>query len=713
MGQSVREYLDSWQSGVLAANEVSWPPGAQGYIGVDQLTTTSSPRAWNNTFALIGDRAVPRKRDGCLEMNTAISGVPAIIGQYAYRFRDTTTGDVTQYHLLVGNNGGLYWMDESGAVTTISATQFSAGEFYPDFATLGNLAFIANGEERIKLYGTTVQTFGIERPDIGSASGNAGVPGNLNGVYEVRFAFRNSVTGHRSSASDSTAEITATNTVIDLTGIPQSSDSQVDTIDIAIRNIATQAEFYVIGDIAHGTTTATIDVDDNTTDVQLTELFPDTNENDPPVEGIKFLAAHKNRMFAADDGKLYWSKTGFPEAFDPEAYDLVNQDDGQKITGLVSIPGGYLIIFKEDSYYVLEGDTPSIWTIARLGPSVGCSAHTSIEIGADAVYWWAEQGPVKLTFGQLAVPELIGLNRISAAIGARLINVDERRRICAAFDLTNQRIFFSIPDARQHRNTRLLVWSSRLSCWESDRWDPIDAASLAVVNDSASQPFVMIGGYAGQVFKLGIGSHDAVASGTVTGTFVASSASHATITDLTASFASNLVERKVTVLDSLGNVMTPSRPRITANTGTVLTLSVPVSGLTAAATYTYTIGGPDWQFDTAWRDFDVPFDEKKLEFVYALVLLYGHSMFVDVLRNKKQSTLVHERFATLTGEGTLWNEEDWNTFNWNDANVTYAKERGGQTGVTFALRFRNPYPRQPQLLIRTGFRCELLNDKLD
>lgn len=715
MADLVREYLDSWHEGVVSSQEVSWPPGSVNQIGIDQLQGNASPRAWNNAFAITGTRAAARKRDGCVTLNaTPVTGAPAINGMFAYRFRDTATGTIAQYHLLVSDNGRLDWTDESGTLTSIDTAAVTFG--FPDFAVLNNLCFIANGFERFKLYGTSKQNFGITRPT-NNATGTSGVAGSLNGVYEVAFTFVNSVTGHESSRSNATAEITALAQTIDLSNIPTSTDSQVDEVNIYIRNIASQTEFYLIDTIAEGTTTATIDVDPGTTDADLTTLSPSINSHNPPPEGIKFLAAHKNRLFAADDTTLYWSETGKPEAFDPDAFDFVNKDDGQKIRGLLSTPGGELLIFKEDGYYTLEGDTPGIWAISRRGPAVGCESHRSIKLGVDGIYWWAEQGPVRMEFGSYDRPELIGANRISAVLSRAHVNLNERLRICAAFDITNQRILFSVPEPGQFRNTKTLVWNSRLRVWESDRWDPIDIASFAEVNDAEGQPFVMGGGYAGQVFKLGVGNNDGVPSGTMTGTFVASATTHSTITDLTAAFHTSggkLIERKVTVLDSNGlTVSSVPRPRIVTNTATALTLNTAVSGLTSGSTYTYIVGGPDWQFDTAWRDLGAPFDKKRVEFNYFLGLLYGNNCYVDILSNKRNSTLLVERFALINGEAALWNQFNWNDGTlWNEADVTYDRIRVGRTGTTFAFRYRNPFANQPMLLLKAGLRAVTIDDKL-
>ena len=717
-----REYLDTWHEGVIASADVSWPQGLDA-VGIDHLLPTSSPRAWNTVLAIVGPRAVPRKRDGCTTMNRSPARTTPIIGQYPYRHRNTTTGAVTQYHLLVYNDGALSWMDETGAVTVLNASAFTVGNHFPDFAQLNNLLFIVNGEDATKLRGTTEENFGIVAPDNetvpATLSVDQGVNGSLDGTYEIAFTYSNSNTGHESSRSAPTASVDCFNKQITISSIPQSSDAQVDEIHIYIRDINRSARFFRIDTVDDGTTSTTV----NAIYTNLTILGPDRSENDPPPDGLKFLAAHKGRLFGADDGRLYWSKVDLPEAWDPDANDTVNQDDGQQIRGLVSIPNGYLLILKEDAYYILDGDTPDTWQISRVGPAVGCLSHRSIRVGSDGVYWWADQGPVRLGFDALAAPSLIGADRISARTSRRALNFSLRDQIAAEVDVTGQRIVFAVPDAHQTRLTHLLIWSTRFGCWESDRWDPVDISSLTAVNDSHSEPFIMVGGYNGQVFKLGLGDSDGMATGTVSGTFVAATTSHSTLTDAAATFDTTgqaLAERKVTVLDS-DNLPVGRRVRVSSNTATVLTLASPVGGLTVGSTYTYIVGGPDWQFDTVWRDTAAPFDKKRLRFIYLLAMLYGRTIYVDVLRNQREDTLDLDALHTITGTGLLWNGTDsagvaltWDTsLEWNGGTeVTYAKVRGHRTGTAFSARFRNPFASQPMHIMRVGFKTDLVDDKL-
>lgn len=705
MGEILQDVIDSWQDGVITSAEV------------DAIPPSASPRAYNSALTSIGTgKAVVAKRGGLTTMNrTPLTGSPAIIGQFAYRERAGTL--ITQRHLLVSDTGRLDWMDEAGTLSAISASAFTAGTYFPAFAEHANLCFIVNGQDRQKLRGTTLEGFGITRPTVGSMAGAAGAAGSLNGTYELRVTYGNSNTGHESSASDTAAAtVTVVSQAINITNVPVSADAQVNRRFIYIRNTATQKYFYRIGTITDNTTT-TITVD--AVDTSLTLQAPDTQQYDPPPSGVRFVAVHKNRLIVADSAHIYWSALNKPEAFDPRDTDEVNADDGQQITGLLSTPQGALLILKEHSVYGLLGDTPSTWQIVLLSTDVGCIAQRSAVAADDAAYWWAEQGPLAWNYGS-SQPLFIGVELLGATISPSAIAFAARAGICAARDPVNHRILFAVPDLGSPRNTRLLPWNTRLQRWESDKWDPMDVASLGEVNDADGQHLVMLGSYAGQVFKFGAATNDGVVEGTTTGTFVASGTSVTTITDVDADFdvvGGGLIERKVTILDEDLNVMTDGavRPYIVSNDATSITLDDAVSGLTDGATYTYIIGGPDWQFDTQWRDFGRPFNKKRLEFLYLSLHQGGSSLILDLVRNTRASLTSTTGTPFLAGAivgNALWDTAVWDTAFWSDTDVTYRRIRAGRTCVNFAMRLRNPYVDQPLTLLKVAARAEDLGDKL-
>src|SRR3990167_4372173 len=263
MGQPLQELLENWADGVNTS------------AASDMVPPTASPRGYNSALTLIGaGRAAVTKRRGCSVMNaTALTGTPAILGQFMYR--RLASGVFTQYHLLIGDSGRFEWMNTSGTLTTIGASTFSSGTYYPDFAVANNLAFIVNGQDAKKFNGTAAQTFGIVEPSTAPTLADNGGAGSHNGTYEAKVTFYNSATGHESSAGATSGTVTVTNKKIDWTAIPTSADSQVDSRRLYLRNTATQANFYRVTTISDNSTTT---YTSNVADTSLTVIGPDTEE---------------------------------------------------------------------------------------------------------------------------------------------------------------------------------------------------------------------------------------------------------------------------------------------------------------------------------------------------------------------------------------------------------------------------------------------------
>jgi len=717
--------LGSWHSGVIVGEDTLYPMGSAGESAVDQTAISSTPRARNNKFTLNAGRVIPVKRDGIQNINaTGFTGNPAILHQFQFRQRDTTTGSLSKYHLIACDNGRLESYDPTFALSTVSATAYTAGYLPPDFCVLHNLCFTANGTDVFKLdpragITSAKQNWGIVRPIIGSCSGNAGTAGDLDGEFEIRITYRNTTTGHESSASDTSAStVLCENKQLNIANIPVSPDSQVDQRRIYIREINTSKRFYLIDTVDDNvTTTATV----NGIYENLVTEAPNTNENDPPPAGIKYVCTHRGRVFVATDSDLYWSKLNLPEAFDPAATDPVDNDGNERIMGLASYQG-YLFIFKEHGYYVLDGVEPNTWIISRMDGNNGLTSFRSLVEADDGLYWWSPQGPIQLPRGQLVAPALLGQLFLSASISPKGINHSERHRIVSAYEPSTQRVYFAVPDAYQNQNTRIMVWNTSLRIWESERWDPVDASSLATVDDTKGIGRVMLGDYYGHIYQMNRTTNDGVNSGAVLGTFTPGTTSITAIAttfpgtlrwDATAS--DRLMGRKITLLDSTGVDVTPYiRPTITSNTSTVLQLDSAVGGLDTTMTYTVIVGGPDWQFDTAWLDFGNTFTRKRVEFVYLLGLLHAGSLYVDIRTNNREFPLQTYRLATVTGSGSLWNDgSEWGDGTlWNDSSATYDRIRTARHGTSFSLRFRSPLADEQIQLLKTGMRIVESDDKL-
>lgn len=705
MGQLVGIDINDWGQGVINSIEPDLLPSA--YI-----------RGYNCALTSIGgDKAVVMKRKGCHCLNTTpVTGSTAVVGQHEFRL--ASGASFTAYHLLVSDSGRLDKVSTTGTLTTISATAFTSSSTQanlPDFADANNLCFIVNGTDAKKFDGTNVLTFGIVKPSTAPTLADSGVAGNHNGTYEARVTFYNSVTGHESSAGATSATVTVANKQINWTALPLSADGQVTSRKLYLRNTATQQNFYLVTTIADNTATT---YTSNISDTALTVIGPDAFENDPPPAGIRYASWHRARMFVADGQNIYFSKIELPEAFDPDAYEPINPDDGQAITGLLSA-FDILIIFKSNSVWAIVGDDPDTWTITQLNPSLGCTAHRSVVFADNRVFFWTPQGPAAMTRDGNAT--LLAPAYISETVSSDNLNfsITYLGKICVAADDTFQRIMWAVPGHGQSRNTIILPYNYRIDRWESDKWDPMDVASMAAVLNTDGRRTVMLGGYSGQVFDWWNTSNDGVVSGTVTGTFVATSNSVSIITDGSALFdttGGKLIERKVTIVNEDGEMVGITRPRITANTTTALTLATAVSGLVIGATYTYYIGGPAFDWRTFWSNFGKPFIKKRFRFIYLDVRPASASVtaLVSACIDYQNRDCVDKAFAfTTSDQSGTWDVSHWDEFLWDVIlNIVPKRFRVSRSGGVLQVWVRQYAPNADLSVHKIGMTAELLSEKL-
>lgn len=683
MATIIQDIIDNFSMGVITSS------------APNQAAKQSSPRALNSYLAEAGPfGAAAATRRGCTTVNAAAVAASPIHAQFQYR--RLSSGAYTRYHLLFTVGGGLYYVASdpsgNGAYTTISASAFTASKPRPEVVQANNMVFAVNGTDAKKLRETTLETFGIAEPATAPtiAAGAAGTP---SGTYEARVTFYNSNSGHESSAGPTSSSASVASQQISFTNVPVSADTQVTHRYIYLRNTATMANFYYAGQIAdNSTTTFTFNAADST----LVTKGPNTVENDPPPSGVRTLAWHRARMFAADDTKLYWSKVGFPEAFNTLQYEYVSPNDGQKITKLFSY-GDVLLVFKERSLYGLFGVDPETWQLRLLSADIGCTSVQGVVAAGTTLFWWSERGPVRWR-GIGDQISLIGQDAIRDQLLPSVLAFGEFDEVCVAADPVRELVLFGIAEFGKTRNTLILPWSYRLNCWVSSKWDPLGGiASMATVLDDTGRPWVYYGTYNGQVFRSWDTDTDGVPSGTVTGTVTASGTSITSISDAGATFyttSAGLVERMVSLVGSDGTLV--GRRYITANTGTALTLDSAIT-VVNGTTYTYHVGGPNFEWDTIQEDSGQPFTQKRYEFVYVQTAASSDAYSVWVFPNYATSG---QRTHTSVTPSSSTQE------------LVTKRLRVAKTGATWQVRVMCRAADAPQTLYQVGCRGTTLSDHI-
>lgn len=706
--------FDNWAGGVITT------------MRPDALPANASPRGRNSILNFIGGgQAVAAKRPGFEIINTApITGRPSVIGQY--EFNRYNSGVLTSTHVLVGSDGSLTTPSGSAAPVAVDGTAptpFSVNALTPSFAVLNNLLFMVVGTTQKKLSSAAkVQNWGITAPAAPPTAVDAGTSGVGTGTYQFALSYYNSTTGHESSLGP-TASVTVTAHKMTVSWTAP-TDTQVDYVFVNVRKTSIMSQFFrlVVGttptSAANGgfpvaTTSITVDV----TDAQLTALTllsPDTAENNPPPSGLIGATAHLSRLFAIDKGTLYYSKPKLPEAFDPDAFELINPSDGQDLVAVGSY-FGILIVWKSGSFYGLYGTEPNNWYVQVIDPQIGCTSPASIVYHEGVLYWWSKLGPVAWTGG--GAPQLIGNDYLSPTISRTALQYDRLNQVVADVDSDTNSILFSVAENGQTRNSLTLAWNSKGKTWNTDGWNPFDIASMASVKDANGKPWVIVGNYAGRIFRFGNaypdGARVANASGTLyTLSGSVTSATGTTLTDSTATFDTTDDGLQQLYVYAIAPDGTVQRRMISANTGTQLTISAAWDA-TPDNTYTYAIAAPNFEWDTMWTADGEPFYKKRGLYCFNQVLSDTGSAVirVDVFADYDAYNPSKTYTFTASGTGGIFDVSLFDTDIFGEVGITYNRHWIGRRFRAYRLRMSNREPASQVALVQSSLEVALLSEK--
>ena len=249
--------------------------------------------------------------------------------------------------------------------TTIS-TPFS-------FAPVGSMLYFANGKtgEEQKWDGTNQTRWGIVAPtDTPTTAQTAGTLTAARG-YEYRFVYKNTSTGHISTASTASACTNPfTSKTITVTG-NFGADTQADQIEV-YRNADGGGIFFKLGTVTNPSS-GTWDFVDQIEDTALGTLkAPLAGLNDPPTDAINNVVFHSGRMWGSVDNIVYYSGggeilNGVPE----EAWSALNFFNFPgKVTALFPFSIGLLVFTKSDLFVIRGIDQTSFFAMPwqkRLG----------------------------------------------------------------------------------------------------------------------------------------------------------------------------------------------------------------------------------------------------------------------------------------------------------------------------------------------------------
>lgn len=594
-----------------------------------------------------------------------------------------------------------------GPLDGLNPTPFTPGSYYPDCAIASGMAVIVNGKENRKVVGQRVFDFGFETPDEPSVtdSGNAGNP---DGDYEFALLYSNETTGNQSSLG-AIASITVATNQINLSWAPP-ADPQVTHVKVCVRKASLGPDFFIITediitvspqpDENLGFPIITTSIVFDATDEELLEMVivaPDVVENTAaPV--LTAIESHKYRLFgvvAADQQKLVYSKLNEVEAFHPDNYEYVGKGDGDPIIALQSRREG-LLILKRRSIWLLEGDSPADWSLKRISEGVGCVSVRAVQTFNNVSYWWCPaQGPCRWT-GEGPVEPLA--NPALLPTVQDILSTTDTSPANVAIDTFQQHVLFVIPGALQTKNTIILPYLITNSAWMSEFWDPFDISVATTIPRVGGVDEVYIGNYHGDIFRWWDGENDGIGQGLKSGTVpIAGGSIGDTVLTLTTG-ATPLPTRlngRVLILQNEDHSVT-LRFILASNDATTVTFERPTSlSYDVDSTWTWTLGGPNFMWDTKDMVHGELFQRKRYTFVdiFFESIEGTPTLFVETLLNHNINPPSTRRYESIVNDpGSVWDTAIFDSAVWGPQQRPLRRFRVGKVGNAMRVRISNHEP---------------------
>lgn len=358
-----------------------------------QLSSGNDVRNWASYDLKITSKAPPASASGLasiLEVKNAQGELLARTDFVSEADRNSTLETIAEKTWIANITGAQYAAIPKRLFATASSFDFTDVtriDFIFHRVSFGDVLCIGD-----------VQLVGGGKDDSGSPPSGAS-KGGVQGTYRYRVTFRNTTTGNRSNPSPVTQIAKDVNRgYVALSGLPTSSDSQVDAREIW-RTMGDGTRFFKIDQIDDNSTTT---YDDQVADyagldsqegvkVMTTEELP--LDNDVPDSSFDHHIIDKLTTFwisstAAKSGRLYYSPIGRPES--QKGYIDVSSA-GDPLQRLV-IFQGVRYVFSESKLYRITGDDPYFsFEIAGV-PGVSSTSRRTVTATPYGIMWQANDG---------------------------------------------------------------------------------------------------------------------------------------------------------------------------------------------------------------------------------------------------------------------------------------------------------------------------------
>lgn len=217
----------------------------------------------------------------------------------------------------------------------------------------------------------------------------------------------------------------------------------------------------------------------------------------------KFCFIHKNLMFIAGNStnpsRLYFSALADPETWPALNFIDVGKGDGDAITGL-AILLDRLIITKNNSVWLLEGDAGTNFVLRRVTDTAGCVDQHSIVVVNNTLGMMARDGFYFFD----GVRMLLASEKIATTVSG--LNSSQFGLVASVYYPSIRKAFISLPSAGMLYNDTVLVFDTLRTAWTIYRG--INAASW-VIWRRFNQDYLLFGdATTGQLYDAETGFND-------------------------------------------------------------------------------------------------------------------------------------------------------------------------------------------------------------
>jgi hypothetical protein len=221
-----------------------------------------------------------------------------------------------------------------------------------------------------------------------------------------------------------------------------------------------------------------------------------SNANAPT--GVSFLCSHTNRMFAirsSEPDTIYVSDLLSVEG--SSAWSSVDSfrvgGDGEPITGIASWTGYRLVVFKNNSTFVITTDPTQSnianWSIEIVSSEIGCVAQNTIsQIGAN-LYWLAQDGVRSMQRILQGTDQEIS-EPLSKIIDSTIQEINKTYISKASAIYYKNRYILSVPTGSSTTNDISIVYNTVHKAW-SGKWTNFGSSQFCLYTNPPSNCLVL------------------------------------------------------------------------------------------------------------------------------------------------------------------------------------------------------------------------------